>query len=228
METEGEAFTDEELRKKKQRTPTVLVLDTSTSMSNHVDDGTTNERIEYLNEGLEYFEEEISKKSHTEKRIDVSIVTFGGSAEVKHEFTQFENWSPPRLYASGTTPMADAIESAIDRVRGVKDIYKSNSINYSRPFIWLLSDGRPNMDVGSDRWKAIQKQLEVGTEENRFRFHAIGIGPRAVSKLNTLVEPTGFEASEMEPGRFEEFFEFVSNSIAADEYAETTGFDQID
>jgi len=227
MVDEGNAFSDENLRRKKQRTPTVLILDTSSSMCNNMMDGTGTERIDYLNEGLEYFQEEISNKGHTEKRIDVSIVTFGGSAKVKHEFTQFENWTPPNLYASGTTPMADAIEKAIDRVRGVKDHYQDEAINYSRPFIWLLSDGRPDMDKGSDRWNAVQKQLEVGTEENRFRFHAIGIGNEAVSKLNQLVEPTGFEATKMKPGKFEEYFEFVSNSLDADEYADRSGFDQI-
>ena len=231
MENTGTPFNDEELNASRERTPTVLVLDTSGSMDTEVT-GSEDRRIDRLNNGLEFFKEEISQNQVASKKIDISIVTFGGEkARVKQEFTQINNWNPPRLFSSGKTPMADAIEEAIDRVHGVKQVYKEKGIIYNRPFIWLISDGLPDMDRGSDRWKRIQKQLEVGTPPNgkKFEFLAFAIEGTSINNLNDLVKDTNYNAEELNPGRFEQFFEFLSNSVEANEVQnEEFGFDQLD
>jgi len=110
--------------------------------------------------------------------------------------------------------MGDAIEIAIDRVEDVKSTYSAEGISYNRPILWLLTDGKPSyMEPGDERWDIVQRQLEVGTNKDKFLFFALGMGDADVDRLNRLAEGTGGPALKMKPGQFSEFFNFVSNSL---------------
>jgi uncharacterized protein YegL len=212
MPREGNPFDGERLEHTVERTPTVLILDTSGSMRNPPA-GSTTRRIDLLSDGLEHFKQEVIEKTHAERRVDISVITFGEGARVEQEFTQVKNWTPPTLRAGGMTAMADAIEGAIDRVEDVKSTYSREGISYNRPILWLLTDGKPDMAEGGKRWEIVKRQLEVGTKEDKFIFFALGIGEADTERLGRLVEGTGNPALKMEPGQFAEFFNFVSNSL---------------
>jgi len=200
-----------------ERTPTVLLLDTSGSMSNSTKtpDGSEDPKIDQLNDGLQTFHDEVSNKEHAEERADVAIVTFGNGAEVKQEFTPFKNWSPSKLTAGGKTPMGSAIEKAIDKVEERKEYYQDNAIQYNRPLLWLLTDGMPtDMDNGGDKWQRMQSKLKNGKENKKFEFFAIGVSGADMEALNDLVkEPTERPALKIKEGMFEEYFKFLSNSL---------------
>lgn len=200
-----------------ERTPTVLILDTSGSMGREAPDEAGNERkmIDQLNTGLEYFKSEIEEKEHAETRVDVGVVSFGGTVNVEQDFTPIQDWSPPSLNDGGTTPMGEAIERGIDMIEERKSEYRNNGYAYNRPIIWLLTDGEPtDMEPGDDLWDRVQKQLNKGTADNHFLFFAFGIGERAdMDTLNALVSETGEEAYPMEENQFKEYFRIVSNSL---------------
>jgi len=225
MPKEGNPFDGERLDYTVERTPTVLVLDTSGSMK-EAPSGSDVPRIDHLTEGLEQFKEEVMEKTHAQRRVDLSVVTFGGTVEVVQEFTQVKNWTPPRLKPGGRTPMADAIEIAIDRVEDVKSTYSSEGISYNRPILWLLTDGKGDMTEGGQRWEIVKRQLEVGTNKDKFIFFALGMGDADVERLGRLAEGTGKPALKMKPGQFSEFFNFVSNSLES--HSETSGDFEID
>lgn len=225
MPREGNPFDGEQLDYTVERTPTVLILDTSGSMK-EAPSGSNTPRIDLLMRGLEQFKEEVMEKTHAQRRVDLSVISFGGGVEVVHEFTQVKNWTPPRLQPSGSTPMGDAIEIAIDRVEDVKSTYSREGISYNRPILWLLTDGKPDMREGSDRWEIVKRQLEVGTDKDKFIFFALGMGDADVERLNRLAEGTGKPALQMKPGQFSEFFNFVSNSLES--HSETSGDFDID
>src|SRR5262245_19100637 len=90
------------------RVPCVLVLDVSGSMGG--------EPIRQLNEGLIAFKDELSADSMASKRVEAAIVTFGSEVIKVCDFTTAESFHPPTLSASGTTPMGQAMNMAIDMV----------------------------------------------------------------------------------------------------------------
>jgi uncharacterized protein YegL len=225
MPREGNPFDGENLDYTVERTPTVLMLDTSGSMK-EPPSGSDTPRIDQLNNGLEQFKQEVMEKTHAQRRVDLSVITFGGRVEVVHEFTQVKNWNPPRLRPGGSTPMGDAIETAIDRVEDVKATYSREGISYNRPILWLLTDGKPDMAEQSERWQIVKRQLEVGTEQDKFMFFALGMGDADVERLSRLSQGTGKPALQMKPGQFSEFFNFVSNSLES--HSETSGDLDID
>jgi len=226
MPREGNPFDGEQLDYTVERTPTVLLLDTSGSMEENPP-GSDKPRIDLLTDGLEQFKQEVMNKTHAQRRVDLSVITFGDGVEVMHDFTQVKNWSPPRLEARGGTPMGDAIEVAIDRTENVKSTYSAEGISYNRPIIWLLTDGKPSyMEPGDEWWGIIQRQLEVGISKDKFLFFALGMGEADVNRLNRLTEGTNNRAMKMKPGQFSEFFNFVSNSLES--HSEASGDFEID
>lgn len=208
--------TDESIDETVERTPTVLILDTSGSMSQESvgSDGKSKENIERLNEGLEFFRDEVLEKEHASARVDVGLVEFGGGAKVKKDFTHIKNWTPPTLSANGKTPMGDAIEMAIDMTEDVKSFYAEEGIPYNRPIFWLLTDGKPTgMNEGDSKWDQVQEQLRRGTADNHFELFAMGVGEADMDTLNALVEPTNRPALKIKEGMFAEYFAFLSNSL---------------
>lgn len=212
-----------------ERTPTLLLLDTSASMNGETPDhsGTPTPKIEQLNEGLEFFKDEIEKVDHAKIRVDVALVSFGDDVSIEQDFTPIENWDPQDLVADGTTPLGEAIEEGVKLVENQKDEYKSNAIAYNRPIIWLLTDGEPtDMSEGGQTWDNVQQILERGTEENHFLFFAMGVGEEAdMNTLNNLVSVTGEDAHQIGKGMFREFFKIVSAS--AQKQSEPGGDDDI-
>lgn len=197
----------------RERTPTVLLLDTSGSMKEEAEtpQGERKPKITQLNEGLQTFKTEVSSKEHAEKRVDISVVTFGSEVNTVQEFTPFQNWEPRQLEAVGNTPMGEAIMEGIELIDQRKEAYRQDGIPYNRPLVWLLTDGVPtDFDNGDTKWSRIQNHLE---NEKEFEFFAMGVGEADMQFLNELVAPTGRPALKIKEGMFKEYFQFLSNSI---------------
>lgn len=212
----AEGFDPEAIPASVERTPTVLLLDTSSSMANAspTSDGDRNPRIEQLNEGLRLFKQEVSSVTHAQERVDVAVVTFSSTATVEQEFTAVTNWEPPTLEAQGGTAMGTAVERAIELITERKQEYRERGVPYNRPLIWLLTDGEPtDMAEGGPTWTRVQNRLDA---DRAFEFFAMGVSEDAdIPTLNALVAPTGRPALRIKQGMFTEYFEFLSNSLTA-------------
>lgn len=200
-----------------ERTPTVLLLDTSGSMDaeSQTPDGARKKKIKQLNEGLRIFNDEIEQKKHSSERVDISVITFGNGISVEHDFSSFGEWNPKTLEAGGATPMGGGIKKAIEVIETQKSFYRENAIQYNRPLIWILTDGEPtDMKPGGSLWRDVQDKLREGTAKGKFTIFAMAIGSTAIEKLNKLVkEPSGRPALPLKEGMFVEYFQFLSKSL---------------
>ena len=115
------------------RCPVILLCDTSGSMSG--------EPIEALNTGLVAFQKDVYKDEIASLRVEVALVTFG-PVRLTQDFVTIDNFTPPRLTASGVTPMGEAIEYALDLLEQRKETYKTNGVQLLkmlfRPYIHLF------------------------------------------------------------------------------------------
>jgi uncharacterized protein YegL len=197
-----------------ERTPTVLLVDTSGSMSREVAPEPGENpipRIDQVNEGLSIFKEEISSMDQVEREVDVSLISFGGGVSVEEEFTPITEWEPPELSESGRTPMGEAIEKAIDIVEDRKESYKEEGIPYKRPFIWVLTDGKPtDMQPDSDKWEDIHQTIQDGEDKKSFALFIMAVGEDAKEAIEPL-HPSRTIA--LDDGKFREYFEFLSASV---------------
>lgn len=213
MSDEDSILATEDIEPGLERTPTVLVLDTSGSMRNSVKDseGNTRPRIDQLNSGLQIFKEEIEGMVDVKYDVDVGIIEFGGEAVVTQDFSPITDWEPPNLSAGGKTPMGDAIEKASEIIETRKEKYNQDGVPYKRPFVWVLTDGKPtDMNPGDSKWQSVQDTIHTAEDEKKFTTFIMTIGENAETEE---VKQLHDRVIQLKSGMFEEYFEFVSSSV---------------
>ena len=187
---------------------TVLLLDVSESMRD-------NDKIAQLNEGLRIFKDEVCQDDRACKRVDLAVITFGGSVDIIHDFSSIEAFEPPVLTTKGQTPMGAAILKAIEIVEKRKAYYKGNGMDYFRPWIFMITDGEPT-DISPERpeWKEVVKAVADGEGKRKFLFFTIGVEPANMEILKKLA-PSNRPPQRLAHGRFKELFSWVSKSQQA-------------
>ncbi len=151
------------------RCPVILLCDTSGSMSG--------EPINALNTGLAAFQKDVYKDEIASLRVELALVTFG-PVRLTQDFVTIDNFTPPRLTASGVTPMGEAIEYALDLLEQRKETYKTNGVQYYRPWVFLVTDGAP-----TDSWQNAAYRIREAEAQRRMLFFAVGVEG---ADMNTL------------------------------------------
>jgi len=123
-------------------------------------------------------------------------------------FAAVDRFDPPTLDAQGGTPMGEAIQRALALLRDRKEIYKANGLDYFRPWIFLIADGKP-----TDRnWEAAAEQARQEEARKGVIVYAVGVEG---ADLNTLAR----FSSERPPLRlnglaFGDLFNWLSKSLS--------------
>jgi len=211
---------------REQRCACVLLLDTSGSMREIVSgtpkdlghtfqlDGKTynavsggQTRLDNLNEGLAAYKTAMMSDSLAAKRVEVSIITFGGTVQTVTPFITAEEFEPPRLQADGLTPMGAAIFAAIDAVASRKQLYKANAIKYYRPWIFMITDGEPTDEYG---WRNAAERVQAGERAGEFAFFCVGV-PKADFEILRQINPAR-QPVVLDETKFKEMFLWLSST----------------
>jgi uncharacterized protein YegL len=197
------------------RCPVVLLLDTSHSMYG--------EPINELSQAIHAFADALKRDVLASLRVEVAIIGFGGSvqildvrsggsrvitADAQQAFVTADAFEPPTLVASGNTPMGGAVRQALSLLRDRKEVYKQNSLDYFRPWVFLITDGQP-----TDDWESAAQQMRE--EENRKGLIFFGVGVE-VANLEIL----GRFSDQRPPLKlrglaFGELFQWLSKSLSS-------------
>lgn len=226
-------FSAESAENYEQKCLCVLVLDTSGSMNEIVDDtgavptGRTVEsdgkvyniveggvsKLDLLNKGLFSFFEEIVDDDTTDQRLELAIITFNDMVQVIQEPALPSNVAIQPLEAQGETALVDAVYNAIDLVAARKAWYKQTNQLYYRPWIILMTDGEPNRGRSIEE---LAKQIKNDTANKSYVFLPIGVDNANMSILHQI-EGTmnGKPISAMKLGntKFSSFFKWLSASM---------------
>ncbi len=178
------------------RCPCILLLDVSYSMSGPP--------IDQLNAGVQVYIDELMGDSVARKRVEVAIITFGGTVRVEHDFATAEQFQAPVLAPNGATPMGAAVNQAIDMLRARKDEYKKNGILYYRPWLFLITDGAP-----TDEWRTAAQRVQEGEEAGAFMFFPVGVEGADFETLKQIGTRTPLKLKGM---RFRDLFQWLSAS----------------
>lgn len=208
------------------RCPCVLLIDTSGSMAEVVgdvgkdlgytvqQDGQTyravaggSTRIDRVNEGLRAYHADLLADPLAAQRVEVSVITFGGTVETVTPFVSAQDFEPPTLTANGDTPMGAAILRAIDAVTERKRLYRQNGLHYYRPWVFLVTDGEP-----TDAWQAAAVQAQEGEKAKAFAFFAVGVEG---ANFDTLRQLTPRQPLHLKGYSFREMFVWLSQSQRA-------------
>lgn len=183
------------------RCPVMLLLDTSGSMSDCIDE---------LRDGLRQFLHETSDDETASMSVELEIVTFGGDVSVAAPFAPVNaiNDNPPRLEASGNTPMGEALTLATSELRERRRLYKSKGISSYKPWVILMTDGGPN-----DDWEEPAKAMRSLGEQRKLQYIGIGIGEEADFDTLRDILPEHPGPVKLKGLCFREFFSWLTDSL---------------
>jgi uncharacterized protein YegL len=167
------------------------------------------EPIAALERGYAAFTDYLHNETLASKRVEVAVVTFGTVATVLVPMQEARSLQPVQFSASGTTNMAAGIQLALDIIEDRKHAYKVAGLQYYRPWILLLTDGKPNLD-GFD--EAVRR-LNSAESARGVTVFAVGAGNRVdyqqLSRLSVQRSPAPLDGL-----KFVELFEWLSASLS--------------
>jgi uncharacterized protein YegL len=191
---------DDFLENPTPRVPVCLCLDASGSMSG--------DPINELNAGVIAFFESVKEDEVARFSAEVSIVSFCGySPRRELDFDSIERQTPPRLQASGNTPMGAAVTMALDLLDSRKLEYQKAGIDYFQPWLVLMTDGRPTDEIAG----AAQRTSKL-VEEGKLTIFPIAIGSGADMATLKSFSPKR-EPLRLQGLNFAAFFEWLSKSV---------------
>jgi uncharacterized protein YegL len=193
-----------------QRTPCMLVLDASGSMSGAISPG--NRRIDELNRGLALLKEELCSDETASMRVQLAIVCVGGpsdDAELMLDWTDALDFEPPTLRANGQTPLGHGMRLALHHVEQHKLTLRQNGISYTRPWIMVISDGEPT-DAPAV-WQGVVEECRQAESAKRCVIFPIGVED---ARLESLQQLSSTRAAKLAGTRFRQYFQWLSASLS--------------
>lgn len=185
------------------RCPCVLLLDTSGSMQGAP--------IEALNRGLQTFKDDLMRDPVAPKRVEVAVVTFDNDVTVVQDFVTADRFEAPQLESKGMTHMAAGINTALDMIQARKDRYNQSGVPYYRPWVLMITDGRPQGEMPDFVDLAAQRiQEEEATK--RVVFFGVGVEGADIPILSEIVVRTPLRLRGL---NFNELFVWLSRSMHA-------------
>jgi uncharacterized protein YegL len=183
------------------RVACVVLVDVSQSMQG--------EPIEALERGFAAFTHYLHNDTLASKRVEVAVVTFGTAATVLLPMQEARTLTPARFTAAGTTNMSAGIQLALDIIDDRKRAYKMAGLQYYRPWILVLTDGKANVGGFED---AVSR-LNAAETARGVTVFAVGVGPRVdyqqLGRLSVQRSPAPLDGL-----RFEALFEWLSASLS--------------
>lgn len=124
-------------------------------------------------------------------------------------FVIADQFMPPALDANGETPLGEAISRALALLRERKEIYKQNGLDYFRPWIFAITDGRPT-DKG---WEAVAEQVRQEEARKGVVFYGVGVEGADMETLGKF--SPGRPPLKLKGLAFGELFTWLSKSLSA-------------
>lgn len=186
---------------REPRQPLVLLVDTSGSMSADIAD---------VAAGLDGLRAALARDTVARNRVELVVVTFGGSVTVHGEFGEAAVFEPPALAAAGDTPMAAALEQALDLLEAKKRAYRESGLDYYRPLIFLLTDGEP---TDTHRWPEAVRRIREAERAKKIVLLSVGTKTASFAKLAELSPDR--TPLRLKDAQWETMFQWLSRSLQA-------------
>lgn len=194
-----------------QRTPCMLVLDISHSMTRK-HSGAAMSGIEELNQGLRVLHASLQDDTAALSRVQLAIVTVGGSekkASLHMDWTDAADFEPPTLVADGNTPLGEGMRLALFHLDQHKLTLRRWGVPYTRPWIMVITDGEPtDADLV---WRSVSRDCQDAEARKRCIIYPIAVEGAKLDKLQQLsITPVKL----LSAAKFGTYFRWLSASLS--------------
>ena len=192
-----------------QRTPCVLVLDTSSSM-------TGEKKIGQLNRALKNFEATIKNDGTLRQQVVLSVIGFGSTVDILTDWVQADEFAAPELIANGLTVLGEAMRTAHAAIEDLRGKLKAEGVPYTRPWIFLMSDGQPT----DEDWKQAAADSRQHCENKRAVVWPFAVPGADVQALQSFARHD-MDVYSLDGADFDAIFKWLGASLGA--VASSTG-----
>jgi uncharacterized protein YegL len=178
------------------------MLDTSGSM--------TGVPISELKKGLAQFLKETAEDEAASQSVEICVITYGETAGIAMPFCNIAevDQEPPELIANGMTPLGWALKLGLEEIKARRMFYKKLGISSYKPWLVLMTDGKPN-----DDWQISAKEARSMAESNQLTFLGIGIGPEVDMTILKQILPEKQPPMQLRGLQFKPFFKWLTDSL---------------
>lgn len=190
------------------RAPIIVCVDCSFSMRQE-------NRLGKVMEGLRTFCKDMDKDELARHSAELCLISYGGDyAKVECDFTTPDHIKLPELKADGETPLADAVELALENWEKYKQRYEDNGITWYRPWLVLIGDGDETGSTRQLEQAAERLKKEVGEKHLNVLCVMVGDEEKVRMESGSLMRlaPDG-KVQYLRDLKFREFFGWLSRSI---------------
>jgi uncharacterized protein YegL len=181
----------------ERRLPVYLLLDCSGSMMG--------DPIEAVREGMRALLNDLKGDPQALETTYLSVITFNSSAQQVCPLTELMLFKEPKIDASGSTSMGEALQllsKCIDN-----EVRKTTSREKGdwKPLVFLMTDGQP-----TDHWESAAdaiKQKKIGN------IIACAAGSGADTTVLKRITEIVVQLNSLQPDALKAFFKWVSSSI---------------
>lgn len=194
-----------------QRTPCLLILDASSSMAGRDSNGQC--PIDLLNEGIVTLRNELATDDVALSRVQIAAVNVGGFSdqpELFLDWTDAVDFQPFAMKAGFNTPLGAGVLVGLDAIEQQKATLRSSGINYTRPWLFILTDGAPT-DADSV-WRDACARARDYEARGKVQIYPIGVGNVDLRKLAEISTTKPILMSGL---KFRELFTWISGSLQA-------------
>ena len=132
------------------------------------------------------------------------------TAEMLMDWTDANHFSAFNLKEGGNTPLAEGLELGLDLIENAKANLKTNGISYTRPWMFVMSDGEPTSNIKD--WERVSEACKEAIKDKKVMIFPIAVDSSSDGKLNDISDKP---CLKMEVTKFNEFFVWLSDSLSA-------------
>ena len=193
--------------------PIVAVFDISPSMG-ETHSGNGMAPIEELGEALPFLLSELQEID--DYLVELAVVVFSDHPKVLLPFTDVNQVSFPQLSVEGFgTNLGGAVGMALDMAESYKASVTSNGIQCMRPWMILMTDGKPNRDTST----GYKTELVQAVQDRQLHLVPVSVGADAafvtLDALSPLMTPLRLIGGHDQTVSWKECFKFIGTSIAS-------------
>lgn len=198
--TDKTAAPDVAFLNQEQRTPVAFLFDVSGSVEGAP--------VAELNAALPVLAQDLKNDPIAQNRVELAIITFGDDqVTLVQDFTTVNEFIPPTLTAGGNTPLGKAINEGLDKIAERKQRYKDHGIEYTRPWLFIVTDAQSTDDVTE-----ATERLHRAAAAKSVDVFAVGFGNVDMIALARIAPPER-PPLRLQGLKFRELFQWASKSV---------------
>ena len=94
------------------------------------------------------------------------------------------HFSAFNLKEGGNTPLAEGLELGLDLIENAKANLKTNGISYTRPWMFVMSDGEPTSNIKD--WERVSEACKEAIKDKKVMIFPIAVDSSSDGKLNDI------------------------------------------